>query len=422
MKVTRREIVRGGIATFTLGCVAPALLTDMASAQTATQRNTVVIDLAGGVDGLSVLVPYQDPYYYGRRPPLAVPAADVLPIGQDAAKRVLGLHPRLAGVKSLYDQGKVAILPRVGYADGSRSHFSGADIWATADPTNRTRFGWLGRYLDSLAPPLDPLYAWNTTATTPRLLQAPITPVATLPNVGDYFYRNQGAGSEGVFERAAAARIASHVPVNQPHLALVQRSMAGALATVDRVRGVGEYAPSTGVTYPGDGFGSALKLIAGAIVQQAGTKLFLLRLGGFDTHAAQGTNRGVLFDLLGTLNDGIAAFYQDLKNQGVINDTLIMTISEFGRRIAGNSGSGSDHGAANTMLVLGGSVRGGLYGTAADLNPYPENTTLESDGADVRYETDFRTLYATVADRWLMTDSVALLQGSFRDTKLGFLG
>ena len=97
-------------------------------------------------------------------------------------------------------------------------------------------------------------------------------------------------------------------------------------------------------------------------------------------------------------------------------------ISEFGRRIADNSGQGSDHGAGNTMLVIGGSVKGGIYGTAADLNPYAGNPTLEASGGDVRHEFDFRALYATVADRWLQTDSAALLQGSFRDNRLGFLG
>src|SRR5262249_36001021 len=198
---------------------------------------------------------------------------------KDSANRTLGLHTRLTGLKSLFDQGKVALIQRVGYADGSRSHFTGIDIWATADPTVQQRYGWLGRYLDSLPPPLHPLYTWNTTSYLPHLLQAAVTPVATIPSLSSYTYRlYNGSGTEADLEKAAAIRIASHVPVGRPHVALVQHSLADALATVDRVQRTGTYTPSTGVTYPTTGFGNALKMIAAAIVQQAGTKLFLVRV------------------------------------------------------------------------------------------------------------------------------------------------
>jgi uncharacterized protein (DUF1501 family) len=419
MKVTRRQFVKGGVTAFTVGFVAPALLTEMARAQGVTNRTLVVVDLDGGIDGLSVLIPYQDSYYYSSRPTLSIPASDVLQIGADSANRSLGFHPQFKGWKSLYDQGKLAIVQRAGYANSSRSHFTGFDIYSTADPNNPVTFGWLGRYLDSLKPPLDPLYAWNATPRTPRMLLAPIYKTPSIPAISQYNYRTVNGGAEGTLEKSTATQIASHVPVNRPHIAFVQSSMATALTTVDRVQSVGQYAPS--VIYPRTGFGSALQMVAGAIVKNIGTKIFFVRLGGFDTHASQQTRSGYFFNLVTTLDEGLTAFYNDLSRQGAINDTLIMTFSEFGRRIKQNSSDGSDHGAGNNMFLLGGAVKGGIYGTAADLNPYGGNPTLESNGGDIRYETDFRSVYAAVADNWLQTDSVALLNGNFRNSKLTFL-
>jgi uncharacterized protein (DUF1501 family) len=411
MKITRRTFVKGGVSTFTLGFIAPTLLTDMAKAQAATNRNLVILNLDGGIDGLSVVIPYKDPYYFSRRPSISLLANTVLPIGTDTAGGTLGLHPRLTGLKKLFDQGHLAITQRVGYANSSRSHFVGSDIESTADLTNNVRFGWVGRYLDSLGNPLDPLYAWNTTSTTPRMLLAPIYDAPAIPSIATYNYRTNNGGAEGVLEKATATRISSHIPVNQPHVALVQQSMAGALATVDRVQSAGTY--TTSLTYPNNGLGSALKMVAGAIVKNVGTKIFFVRLGGFDTHASQQTRSGYFFNLMATLDDGLATFYQDLANQGLANETLIMSFSEFGRRISESSSAGTDHGAGNNVIVLGGSVKGGIYGTAADLNPYSGNPTLESNGNDITYQTDFRSIYATVADNWLQADSRALLGADF---------
>jgi uncharacterized protein (DUF1501 family) len=380
-------------------------------------RNLVVVYLDGGADGLSMVVPYTDPYYAPRRPTLSVPAADVLQIGADASGKPLGLHPRLVGLRSIYEEGRLAIVQRVGYPNATRSHFHGQDIWATADLEGDARFGWLGRYLDSLGP-LDPLYAMNTAGTLPRTLLAPIYQPPSIPSLSSYNFRAANGGAEGALERTFAEAIGSHLPVNRPHLAFAQRCMADALATVDRVQSVGTYTPS--VPYPDTGFGRAL--LAGSIAKNVGTKLFFVRTGGFDTHAQQQTRQGNFFNLMATLDDGISAFYRDLTNLGKIEETLIMEFSEFGRRVNENASGGTDHGAASNVLVLGGSVSGGLYGTAPDLNPARENPTLESRGNDVRFETDFRAVYATVAEAWLGADSTALLGGAFRDPALTFLG
>src|SRR5258706_2215491 len=145
-KFSRREFLRDGVAAFTLSSAAPAFLVDIARAQGAVSRNLVVIYLAGGNDALSTLIPYTDPFYYSRRPAIGVPAGQVLQIGSDSSGKALGLHPRLTGLQTIFNQGRLAIVQRAGYQNSSRSHFQGTDIWGSGDPNNPAGLGWLGRY------------------------------------------------------------------------------------------------------------------------------------------------------------------------------------------------------------------------------------------------------------------------------------
>ena len=412
--MTRREFVKNGVAAFTFSFAAPRFVSDLARAQGAGSRNLVVLDLAGGHDGLSLLVPYTDSYYYSRRPTLAIPAGTVLQIGSDSSGTALGLHPKLTGLKDIFNQGRLALIQRVGYENSSRSHFSGTDIWSTANPASITGSGWVGRYLATLPAPLDPLVAWNTTSDTPQGLQAPSVSVASIPSISSYAFNSPNTGNDAVLERTAAIAIASHVPVDKPQVAFVSASAQAAMATLDQVATVGQYQPS--VTYPNNGFGQALQAIAGAMSKGIATRVFWVQTGGFDTHASQNTtnDNGAYVKLMVTLNDGLTAFYNDLKNSGLLGETLLLSFSEFGRRITENGSKGTDHGAASILLAMGGSVRGGLFGTAASLNPDPQNPTLENSGGDVTYETDFRSIYARVIDNWLGGDSTAVLGGNFR--------
>jgi uncharacterized protein (DUF1501 family) len=345
MSITRRAFIKNGVAAFTVGVTAPAFLSDLARSQAASSsRNLVVLDLSGGNDGLSLLVPYTDAFYYSRRPTLAIPAGQVLQVGTDASGKALGLHPRLTGLRDIFNQGRLALIQRVGYENSSRSHFAGTDIWEAANPANPQGSGWVGRYLATLPAPLDPLIAWNTTGETPLAFQASSVPVASIPSLSSYAFSSPNSGAEAARERAAAASIASHVPIDRPQVAFV-----------------------------------------------------------------------------GTLNDGLTAFYTDLRNLGLLNDTLLLSFSEFGRRINENGSRGTDHGAASVMIAMGGAVRGGLYGTAPSLVPDPQNPTLENNGNDVHYETDFRSVYARVIDNWLGGDSVAVLGGDFRKSGIEFV-
>jgi uncharacterized protein (DUF1501 family) len=419
MRFTRRQFVKGGVTAFTFGFAAPQFLTDLALAQGAASRNLVVLYLGGGNDALSTLIPYQDQAYYSRRPTLAVPAGTVLQIGTDSAGHALGLHPRLSNLRTIFDQGRLAIIQRTGYLNSSRSHFQGFDIWGTANPVDSQGTGWLGRYLDTLPSPVDPLVAWNTTRETPRPLVARTVGVPAITNPATYSFSSPNSGTDAVLERTAATKISSHMPVDRPHLAFVNSTAQGALGTLDRVATVAAYTPT--VTYPNNGLAQALRAVAGAMNRRIGTRVFWVQTGGFDTHASQGANQGAYVNLMTTVNDSLAAFWTDLSNQTMLDQTLVIIFSEFGRRISENGSAGTDHGAAGVMMALGGAVRGGLYGTAADLRQDPANPTLENNAGDVRFETDFRSVYARVIDSWLGANSIAILGGDFRAGAPSFL-
>jgi len=421
MRLTRREFMVGGVSAFTVGVAAPAFLSDLVRAQGATRRNLVVLYLSGGNDALSTLIPYNDPFYYSRRPTIGVPAGTVLQVGTDSSGVALGLHPRLTGLRQIFNEGRLGIIQRTGYLNSSRSHFLGTDIWSTANPANAAGAGWLGRYLDTLPSPIDPLTGWCTIRDVPHSLIGDHVSVPAIPSVSGYSLSSPNTGVEATFSRSAMNDLAAYAPPDAPHVAFVAGTARAALATLDRVATVATYTGT--VTYASDGLSQALKAVAGAMVRGIGTKVFWVQIGGFDTHSGQGTNptTGTYSGLMGTLNAAITSFYNDLKNQGLLSDTLIMTFSEFGRRITENASAGTDHGAAAIMLTMGGAVRGGLYGTAPSLNPASGNPTLENSGGDVTYETDFRSVYARVIDTWLGADSTRILGGDFRKPSLTFV-
>lgn len=410
MRVSRRLFIRDGVATVTLGLSAPAFLSAIARAQTLSSRRLVVVYLGGGNDALNTLVPYQDNSYYSRRPTIAIPAGQVLQVGTDASGRALGLHPRLGGLWNAFNEGRLAIVQRTGYTNSSRSHFEATDIFGTANPQSSNGSGWLGRYLDTLPRPVDALSAWNTTSETPRALISGRTGVPAISNASTYRFASPNSGRAASEERAAAQAMAANPSPNRPHLAFVNSTTRSAIETIDRAAAAVAYSPT--VAYPNNGFGLALRTVAGAITNGIGSRVYWVQTGGYDTHSEQGAAGGSYGNLMGTLGDGLWAFYRDLQNRGLANDTTVVVFSEFGRRVSENGSGGTDHGAAGLMFVLGGSVRGGLHGTSAVLSP--GHPTLENNSGDVRHETDFRSVYARLLDQWLGVDSAPILNGDFR--------
>jgi uncharacterized protein (DUF1501 family) len=323
MRISRRLFIRDGVATVTLGLAAPSFLTAIAQAQgLSSSRRLVVVYLGGGNDALNTLVSYQDPAYYSRRPTIAIPAGQVLQVGSDAAGRTLGLHPRLGGLLNIFNEGRLALVQRTGYENSSRSHFEATDIWGTANPRSSTGSGWLGRYLDTLPRPIDALAAWNTTGDTPRALISAQTGVPAIPNSTTYTYASPNRGAAALQERAAAQAMAANLAAGRPHLAFVNSTSRAAIETLDRVAQATSYTPT--VVYPNNGFGLALRTVAGAIVRGVGSRIYWVQTGGFDTHAQQGGPGGAYGSLMGTLGDGLWAFYSDVRNQGVHNDTTVI--------------------------------------------------------------------------------------------------
>src|ERR1700722_3448248 len=178
MPITRREFFKNGVAAVTMSFVVPRFVSDVARAQGAASRNVVILDLAGGNDGLSLLVPYNDAFYYSRRPTIAIPAGRVLQVGADSSGVALGLHPELTGLLDIFNQGRLGLIQRVGYANSSRSHTTGTLIWSTANPSNSFGPGWAAQYLATLPPPANPLMGWSTVGTTPPVL---ISPTISVP-------------------------------------------------------------------------------------------------------------------------------------------------------------------------------------------------------------------------------------------------
>src|SRR4051812_32285593 len=320
MRISRRLFIRDGVATVTLGLSAPAFLTAIAQAQSLSSRKLVVVYLGGGNDSLNTLIPYQDQSYFSRRPTIAIPAGQVLQVGTDAAGKALGLHPRLGGLWNVFNEGRLALVPRAGYANSSRSHFEATDIWGTGNPQSSSGSGWLGRYLDTLPRPIDALAAWNTAEETPRALLSAQTGVPAIPNATTYTYASPNRGTAAVQERAAAQAMAANPAVGRPHLAFVNSTSRAAIETLDRVAQAAAYTPT--VAYPNSGFGLAMKTVAGGIVRGVGSRVFWVQTSGYDTHAQQGANGGGGYaNLMGTLGDGLFAFYADVRNQGLANDT-----------------------------------------------------------------------------------------------------
>ena len=332
-------------------------------------------------------------------------------MGTDAAGRALGLHPRLGGLSNIFNEGRLAIVQRTGYQNSSRSHFEATDIFGTANPQSSTGSGWLGRYLDTLPRPIDSLAAWNTTSETPRRSSRARPACRRFSNASTYTFASPNRGSAATQERAAARSDGRQRGSGPAAPRLRERHQPrgdrdASIAWPRRCR----ITPT--VAYPNNGFALALRTVAGAIFNGIGSRVYWVQTGGYDTHAEQGAGGGSYGNLMGTLGDGLGAFYSDIRNRGLANDTTVIVFSEFGRRISENGSGGTDHGAAGLMMVLGGAVRGGLYGTAASLR------AGQSDAREQlrrrAFETDFRSVYARVLDQWLGVNSVPILNGDFR--------
>jgi uncharacterized protein (DUF1501 family) len=368
----------------------------------AADRCLVVINLYGGNDGLNCVVPHGDEQYYRLRPGLAIDRNDVLAI--DAR---VGLNPGMRSLKALYDKGIVAIVQGVGYPDPDHSHFRSTEIWQTAAPDRYEHTGWLGRYFDETSLSQKNMFAGvSVSRVLPEAFVSNHTDIPAIAEVADYaLVADRNAAARNAFAAEARDR---RLPFSSPYLAHVMEVEGNAQRSSEELpKLIAGY--TTKAAYPATGLGRSLALAAQIVGSNLGTKAIYVEHGSFDTHVSQVVTQD---RLLTQLSNAIGAFYDDLAAHGNERRVLTLTFSEFGRRIEENGSRGTDHGEGSPLFLIGGGVKGGLYGALPDLT--------DTNMGNVRYSVDFRSVYATVLERWLGRDSATVLNGAF--AKLPVLG
>jgi uncharacterized protein (DUF1501 family) len=360
-----------------------------------TDRVLVVINFQGGNDGLNTVVPFGMPDYYRYRPSLGVPQNDVLRIDN-----TFGLNPVMAPFKKMYDGGNVAIVHGVGYPDPDHSHFRSTEIWQTAQPKGYESTGWIGRYLDSASLPKNNLFnAVALSNVLPEVMISKTTDVPAVDALRGYGLRSdKTSGNKEAFHEFVRD---TTVPFRSPFLGKVaeieDHAQRGAEELPKLVAGY-----KTQATYPATPLGRSLALAAQIVGSKLGAKVLYVQHGSFDTHVTQKQTQE---RLLGDFANAISAFYQDLAAHGNDKRVLTMTFSEFGRRVGENASRGTDHGEAAPVFLIGGGVKGGLYGQHPDLG--------RLNAGNLAFTTDFRQVYATVLERWLGRPSAQIVGGTF---------
>jgi len=405
MPMNRREFLFQGAGVATLTAMAPRFaisgarhFEESVSAAAGPGLVLVVVELAGGNDGLNTVIPYTDSLYATYRPTLGVSAGSVL----DLDGR-LGLHPAMTGIHSLWESGRVAVVEGVSYPNPNLSHFTSRDIWHTADPSLAQRNGWLGRYADrALAGSDNPLSGCAISQNLPRTLLGDKVVFPSFTSLASYAYATDGANAADAGNQRDAFVAQSSIPHEVPnrHDAIeeISRDAASSSATLQRVASA--YAAK--VVYPSNALAGALKLCAQIIVGDLGTQILYVSYGGFDNHSGQ---KPIHDALLGNVSDSIKAFFDDLDAQGKSSGVLLMTWSEFGRRPAENGSAGTDHGTSGVHFVVGDRAARGIYGIP------PALSRLDSNG-NLPWQIDFRSYYGTILSRFLGVPDVAAVLGT----------
>lgn len=378
----------------------------------------VVIQLSGGNDGLNTVVPYGMDAYYKARPGIGVQAGQALKLKDVDG---IGLHPQMAGIKDLYDNGLCTLVQGVGYPNPNRSHFKSMDIWHTAD-TTATGNGWLGRYFDaeccgygkgesgrpdSKSGAKDPNVAGPPGIAIGRAAPLAMEGQAIKPVsfetedlfrwIGQDVHKSLVDPYDKIQRRGATGD-------SDTNASFLMRTALDAQISSDLIRKAVRLKP--GVQYPNSDLARQLSMVACMIRAGLPTRVYYVQHGGFDTHAGQGGAQGRHGNLLNQFASAVKAFYQDLKQQENDGRVLTMSFSEFGRRVGQNASQGTDHGTAAPMFLFGPMVRPGVVGD------HPSLTDL--DEGDLKYKIDFRAVYAGILEGWLKADSRKILEGDYR--------
>jgi len=360
-------------------------------------KRLVIVQLTGGNDGLNTIVPVRNDIYYRSRPKIAINKNQTLRLNDD-----LGFHKSLKPLKGLYDKGELCIINNVGYPNPKRSHFKSLDIWHTASRKKYQQTGWLGRYLDQYGQNAHD--AIQIDENLALALKGKHKNGIATKNATELYKSLQ----ESDFNTILSYQY-SQKHLNEHNLGYLYRTMIDAKSSAKYLYETTK-AIKLAKNYPKNSLGGQLRTVAQFINSRVATKVFYTSLNGFDTHSTQ---VGRQERLLGQYADNMEVFVQDLKSHNTFKDTLILTFSEFGRRVNQNYSNGTDHGAANNLFIIGDQLKKpGLYNKADSLQSLDEN-------GDIKYEIDFRTVYATILDKWLNVNDEKVLDKSY--SKLNFI-
>ncbi|WP_396602464.1 DUF1501 domain-containing protein [Algibacter sp. R77976] len=355
-------------------------------------KRLVIIQLSGGNDGLNTVIPYNNNLYYKERPTLAIAKNDVIKLNDE-----VGLNPSLTPLKRLYDKGYLSIINNVGYPNPVRSHFRSMDIWQTASNSNEySQSGWVGRYLDHYGK--QPHSAIEIDESLSLAMKGENGNAIATQDAKSFYNLSKDPYFKNLNKHQNDAHLSEH------NLGYLYKSMIAAESSAKYIFETSKTFTSL-QEYPNNKFGKQLKSTAQFINSGLQTKVFYTSLSGFDTHVNQLNTQE---RLLGQYADGVEAFVQDLKTNDTFKDTLILTFSEFGRRVKQNASVGTDHGTANNVFIISENLKKpGFYNNMASLSNLDDN-------GDLKFEIDFRTIYATVLDKWLEVDDKKVLNTSFK--------
>ncbi len=361
------------------------------------KKSVVVLQLSGGNDALNTVIPYADENYYDNRQYLGIPENNILKLDDK-----LGLNPAMGPIKSLWDEGKVAVINGIGYPSPNRSHFRSMDVWHTAEPNDIAPEGWLGQAVRDLDPKGENVVTGvNFGRGLPRAMYAKDVPVASVGNLDTYGLMPDIKDERRAIALEAFSQIYGGSGKDTISQFISQVGM-DALKGADILRAA-PAAYSSGVEYADNPIAENMKSIAQVMFADVGTRIYYTQHGSFDTHANELASHAKLWN---DVSIAVADFMDDLKEHGRDKDTVVLMFSEFGRRIRDN-GAGTDHGSGGVAFVIGGDVNGGLYGD------FPSLRDEDQVEGDMRFNNDFRITYSTILDRWLGLDPVPITNGNF---------
>ncbi|MBI1389986.1 MAG: DUF1501 domain-containing protein [bacterium] len=420
MNYTRRDMLKASLSSmayYSTAATTPNWIIQAANAMAqqnnaADDRILVIVQFGGGMDGLNVVIPRTDDVYYDdqTRPTIRVPKG--LDINLDGLN---GLHPVMVNLAEWYQQGCFGVVNNVGYENPNQSHFTSTDIYEYGQ--NPLQYpllkGWAARYYDSQCNGCEPnpmdMLVGGKTSVPDSLSGADFYQPPAINNPADYSLR----ANEDEEARLRAIYDINQVQTNNPQQAFLQRSANLVHASISDIATAAAL-PSSGL-YGNDTFSKGMRLISQVIRAGFSTKIFYASHGGFDTHANQASieaplQAGTLPRLLDRFDQTMHAFLTEMKDSGNLDRVMVMTFSEFGRRVRENGSNGTDHGAANCLFVMGGGINAGVYGGQPDL--------IDTDHGNLRYKVDFRSVYAQMIEGWFGSSAVPVFGQSVYDNTI----